>query len=297
MPTLEVRLFGTPRVELDPVGSLHLPPTSQALLAYLVSQRQHSQPRDVVAAALWGDIDNSHARRCLNTALWRLRRVVEPPGVPRGTFVLSTANGHLVFNDASDHWVDLVAFEQRATSVMDGARVGLDAAGAKQLKDALRLYVGDFLEGVYEDWALNERLRLRDLYEAALAKLIDWYEQSGDAQRAIRYARELLRANPLREEIHRLLMRLHGAAGERSLALRQFETCKRVLAEELDVGPLPETVRLAVRIAQGGEPEQTSRTLDIAAVVAELQRAREQATALSQLIDRSLAALGVDAAD
>ena len=46
-------------------------------------------------------------------------------------------------------------------------------------------------------------------------------------------------------------MRLLALSGRRSEALAQYETCRRVLAEELDVTPAVETTRLYERIRDG----------------------------------------------
>jgi DNA-binding SARP family transcriptional activator len=47
-------------------------------------------------------------------------------------------------------------------------------------------------------------------------------------------------------------MRLLAGSGQRGAALAQYETCRRVLAEELGVEPGPETTALYERIRDGG---------------------------------------------
>ncbi len=49
---------------------------------------------------------------------------------------------------------------------------------------------------------------------------------------------------PFRESGYRRLMRLHLRAGDRGEALRVYERCRRLLAEELDTEPSPETEAL-----------------------------------------------------
>jgi DNA-binding SARP family transcriptional activator len=53
---------------------------------------------------------------------------------------------------------------------------------------------------------------------------------------------------PFRESGYRALMRLHHLAGDRAQALRVYERCRHLLAEELGAAPAPETeaVRAAV---------------------------------------------------
>jgi predicted ATPase len=54
--------------------------------------------------------------------------------------------------------------------------------------------------------------------------------------------------DPWREEAHRQLMLLLARSGQRSAALRQYETCRRILADELGVEPGAETRVLYERI-------------------------------------------------
>ncbi|HEX8034295.1 MAG TPA: hypothetical protein VF510_10630, partial [Ktedonobacterales bacterium] len=68
MSRLTLRLFGTPRIECD--GSPVVVDTRKALalLAYLALTRQQ-QSRDTLAALLWPDYDQSHARATLRRTL------------------------------------------------------------------------------------------------------------------------------------------------------------------------------------------------------------------------------------
>jgi DNA-binding SARP family transcriptional activator len=61
---------------------------------------------------------------------------------------------------------------------------------------------------------------------------------------------EALRWEPFRESLYRLLMRAHAGAGNRAEALRAYERCRRLLADELGVGPPPETEALYLDIVR-----------------------------------------------
>jgi adenylate cyclase len=94
--------------------------------------------------------------------------------------------------------------------------------------------------GAFADWLLVEQTRLHDLAVRALSQLLD--RQSG--AQAIATAQRLLALDPDREDIHRALMRLYAAAGDRSQALRQYQLCRNHLQRELGVKPEAETERL-----------------------------------------------------
>jgi DNA-binding SARP family transcriptional activator len=70
----------------------------------------------------------------------------------------------------------------------------------------------------------------------------------GEQEIALRHARHLVRAEPLRESGWRLLMRLHQEAGNSAEALAAYEECRRTLAEQLGVRPSAPTEALYVEI-------------------------------------------------
>lgn len=70
---------------------------------------------------------------------------------------------------------------------------------------------------------------------------------------ALEFAMRLLALDPWREEAHRQMMRLLARSGQRSAALAQYETCRRLLAQELGVEPSPETTALYERIRTAPE--------------------------------------------
>jgi DNA-binding SARP family transcriptional activator len=60
---------------------------NQALLAYLLLFRHRLHVRDLLAGLFWGDNGQEKARNCLNTALWRLWRILEPEGISAGAYI------------------------------------------------------------------------------------------------------------------------------------------------------------------------------------------------------------------
>lgn len=88
---------------------------------------------------------------------------------------------------------------------------------------------------------MEERARLRETLVRALDCLAEVNRLSGDSAAAIRAAEELIVLEPFRETGYRRLMQAHIAAGNRAEALRVYERCRHLLAEELGAYPSPET--------------------------------------------------------
>jgi len=208
----------------------------------------------VLAELAWGDRPDDQARGALNTALWRLRNLIEPEGTTRGTYLRTTSSGEVGFNWDSNHWLDLAVFEKCASCILMIPPDAMQPEHAQQLETILPLYDGELLEGFYEDWAITERERLRDLNLRCLTRLMRYHRRRQERERSQRYAQEILRLDPLREEIHREAMRLFAENGERALAIRQFEWCRQVLTAEMGIVPMPETEALYRQILSDATP-------------------------------------------
>lgn len=227
---------------------------SRGLFAFLALHHGRSHSRSTLVGRFWGDSPESVARKNLRTDIWRIRTVLEPQGVEPGS-CLAVGQDEVALRTGVDHWLDIHAFED----TLDQAAV--TEAGDEQarlLRAAVELYRGDLLEGVYDDWCIFERERLRLRYLDALERLIRHHDARGEWTEAAAFAQRLLANDPLREHVHRAVIRCHLALGDRAAALRQFDTCARLLRQELEVEPSADTLALAVE-ARGGEPMTGAR--------------------------------------
>ena len=123
------------------------------------------------------------------------------------------------------------------------------------LEEPTAWYRGEFLEGftlsdssLFEEWLLLQRERFRRLALDALDRLTKGYTMQGHFQRALACAYRQTEHDPLRENAHRQLMRLLAYTSRTSEAVSQYETCRRLLGDELDVEPSEETTQLCEQI-------------------------------------------------
>jgi len=251
MHVLQVCLFGNVKVTHTGRPSLvKMSHSNQALLAYLLLQRHRSHPRELLAGIFWGNQSQKQARRCLNTALWRLRQVLEPEGIPQGTYLLTPSPDEISFNCESNYWLDVAIFEAQGSSILAKPMQTMTADDADMLKRSLQLYTGELLEAFYDDWTLVERERLRRLYLSSQVHLMRYYKHHGNFEESLACAQKILDQDPLREEIHREMMDLYLASGQRALAVRQYQICHQVLDIELGISPMEETQILYRQILQ-----------------------------------------------
>jgi DNA-binding SARP family transcriptional activator/predicted ATPase len=206
-----------------------------AILGYLAVQN-HPTPREQLVDMFWEDQSESRGRANLS---WVLNHISSH--LPD---CLVTTRHSVQFQRAGSCSLDTDVFEE------------LEAQGdIPTLSEAVELYRGDFLEGLYVDgcpeyeiWLTGERERWRQRVGDALWALISHHDLRDEYEQSLRFARRLLALNPWQEEAHRHVMQALARVGQRSAALAQYEDCRRVLAEELGVEPAQETRTLYERI-------------------------------------------------
>jgi len=240
MTQLHIHLFGEMQAIQSDGQTLRLPPSTQSLFAYLILFHGRSHSRELLTSLFWEDLPFKNARRCLSTTLWRLRK-----GLPDGIDCLAISEtGNVRFARSDSQWIDILSFEEKAHHGLRLSLGEMDAADATVLEEAISLYRGNLLDGYYDEWVLQERERLHLLYLRTLSRLMRYYGERNELSKGILHGQRLLTVDPLREQIHRDLMRLYMKKGERSLAIQQYETCRHVLVNELGIAPMPETQAL-----------------------------------------------------
>lgn len=255
---LQVCLFGTVQIAHVALSSeTKISGTAQKLLAYLLLQRHRHHPREVLASLFWGDHNEERARSCLSTALWRLRSTLEPKDSSGSLYFITTPTGEIGFNRESDYWLDVATFEEVANRVLAEPIEVVTEHTVEALKNVLPLYRGELLEGYYDDWALRERERFRSLYLNSSAYLMHYYKYHQAYAESLKWGQKILREDPLYEEVHREVMWLFVANGQRARAVRQYELCCEILEAELGIPPMEETQALYAQLLQAAPKHQS----------------------------------------
>ncbi|MBN1261619.1 MAG: AAA family ATPase, partial [Anaerolineae bacterium] len=253
---MSLRLKTLGRLEIrwldQPVITLTLR-KSQALLVYL-AMASDPQDRSRLAGLLWGELPEENARRNLRHALHTLRQVLVPDFIESNRLIAGLSSSYPCHVDALD-------FEASLTLAARRRKAGELDASVTHLEAAVSLYQGDFLDSFdvaesleFEAWSASQRAQLRMHFLEALDFLVTYWTQRGVYERALRYARRQLLAEPLWEKSHRQMMTLLALTGQRSAALSQYQACRRILAGELGLEPLEETTALYRSIQSSNYP-------------------------------------------
>ncbi len=219
-------LLGPPELRL---AGQCVPLTMKKAWALLVALACDGRsPRVRLAALLWPALDEAAARRNLRRELARLRES-KPDGLVH----------------AEGDWLDL---HQGVSTDLRLFEVALRAGDQAQ---ACALWRGPLADGLtlgdapeFDRWLDTRRERLRGDWRSALQA----QAEGAPAERALALWQTLLTDDPLREQHHCHVMRLHAAAGRREAALAQYAHLKTLLREELGLTPVADTEALAASL-------------------------------------------------
>ncbi len=246
METVKLYLLGAPRLEY---ASQPVPIDRRkalALAAYL-GLSDLAQSRDTMAALLWPELDQEHARTSLRSTLPALTRAIPTPWLEADRMGLRLRHDQVQVDVR--RFIDLVKQGQADKSD------NLNEATYNALQQAVALYHADFLDGfslpdcpAFESWVILQREWLQRELGAALRRLAQYESGGRNPDAALDHARRWLALDPLHEPAHRLLMRLYAAHGQRADALRQYQQCAELLDSELLTSPEDETTELYNRI-------------------------------------------------
>jgi len=273
MGQLYLEFLGTPKVRH--AGSLITFPTRKALalLVYLVVEEGvHS--REKITTLFWPESSAGSGRATLRSTLRHLRGGLGDTEQDHPSPHLVADRDTLRFDASSDLDLDLHTLEAavRVTHELPLVSPSASASTAQpaniqqliaQLKAAATCYRGNFLEGfslgdtpAFDDWVSLQS----EIWHRKAMAVFDWLSllqsEGGEVGNALETTTRWAALDPFNETAHRRLIQLHFAAGDRAAALRAYQECQAILAEELNAEPAPETTALAERIRSESPPPQ-----------------------------------------
>jgi DNA-binding SARP family transcriptional activator len=221
----------------------------KSVFKYMIINREQSIHQEILMDLFWADVAPQTARRSLYQAIYSLRQVLQTDGadVP---YILCEDNCYRL-NPELELWIDSEAFIDQYQTGQKLEHLGHQAEAVAAYEAAESLYDGEFLiEDLYEDWLLVHRENLKHAYLDILEQLSRYYFERQQWATCITFCQKILARDDCREDAHRRIMRCYMHQGQRHLALRQYYLCAETLERELDVPPMPATLKLFQKIQQ-----------------------------------------------
>ena len=205
-----------------------------------------------LTAALWPDADGAAAKTSFDSALFRLRKLIDVDNA----LVLSAGKLSLARSLVrTDVWALEAAFDAaQPGNQSKGVGVSPERIAAR----VLGAYPGALLGADEHPWIVKPRDALRARFVRTLMRLGEQLEAKGDWEHAIDVYRRGLESDNLAESFYRGLMRALAASGDQAEALNVFRRCRELLSIVLGIKPSAETDQLYRDIAAGRGPVSRS---------------------------------------
>jgi WD40 repeat protein/DNA-binding SARP family transcriptional activator len=251
---LWIALAGGVRVEVDgrPVDDGALGGRQARRLLARLAWEGRAVHRDELADGMWLESLPRTWERTLSGVITRLRAGLKEAGV--GGDIVTYLDGRYRLIGGGDVHVDVRDAGLDLVAACEAADRG-DLERARVLaEDVLEVARAPLLPGEVAGWVDVARALHRALLLDTLDALADVGLRGRSYMLAERAAREAVHYEPLREAGHQRLLRALVAKGDHAAALTAYAACRRLLAEELGVGPSPETEAI-YHEALGVEPD------------------------------------------
>lgn len=209
------------------------------IFVYLASEHRRTISRDELAEELWPRTLPSSWERSLSAIISKLRTLLSSVGLP--STALASSFGSYQLHLPTGAWIDLEAAAEALDHAESALRNGKPRQAEGWAQVCYHICRRPFLTGEDGPWATQKRAELRDMLVRAHDCLSEISVFSGEPALAAKHAEQALTLEPFRETSYQRLMRAHAAAGNRAEALRVYERCRRLLAEELGVSPSSQT--------------------------------------------------------
>ncbi|MBE8478035.1 AfsR/SARP family transcriptional regulator [Streptomyces sp. 3R004] len=258
--TVRYSLLGTVRAtrgdtEID-VG----PPKRLALLALLLLRAPGPLTLGEAVDILWDGESPPSAANVVHRHIGALRRTLEPELRSRSNaaHLVRAADGYRLLVDTSSS--DLLRFRDLRAQAQLALRDGAPAEAAQDFIDALRLWRGPIV-------AAGTSVARHPVFTSVGHEFVATVKEAADAvlnaapaltEEVLTVLRNALENHPFDEALHARAIAALAATGRQAEALRQFETIRDALAEELGVEPGPELRAAQQHLLQ----RRTSRSPD-----------------------------------
>jgi DNA-binding SARP family transcriptional activator len=234
--------------QIRSAGRVPLPCSSRrgwGILQYLLSRPGYLAPRDALIDAYWPDADPSAGAHSLQLEIHALRRALRGCGPGGNDETIVYRDGQYGLHPALTIDLDVQRFRAACDRGRRSAAAGQTEAACWAFEEALALYAGPFLpESCHDEWAEPHRVTLHDLRLNVLGWLSGTYAARAEWEQSAALCREILDADPYREDAIRQLLSSLAASGRLAEVERTYRACRERIWQDLQVEPAPETVRL-----------------------------------------------------
>lgn len=243
---LTLKLLGHVEIYRDPTSQFApdawTTRRARDIFCCIATSRHRRLEKEVLIEKFWGDAEPEVIEKNFHPTISHIRKALNSRQTIKQNFLLYRDGAYLL-NADSTYSIDTEEFEKHVGDAENAKREKNQASFREHLEAAHALYRGGFMTGVYDDWAEELRSYYSEQHFRVLSGLAKLSFTEKSWSNALKFAGEILREDPFREDMHRLIMKTFAAQGKPAKIREQFEDLQNLLKKELGVAPSPETRR------------------------------------------------------
>lgn len=213
------------------------------IFCYIATSKHRRVDKDILIDLFWGDEDLDSVEKNFHPTISHIRKALNSRQAFKQNFLVFR-DGAYQLNPELSYSIDTEEFENYIAEAENAKREKDAKLFRKNLESAHALYRGEFMAGVYDDWAEERRHYYSEQFSRILSALAKLSFSEKSWSNALKFANEILHLDPYREDMHRLVMKVFSAQSKPAQVKEQFETLQNLLKKELGVEPAPETRRV-----------------------------------------------------
>ncbi len=212
------------------------------IFCYIASSRNRRVEKDILIDTFWSEEDLKTIEKNFHPTISHIRKALNSKQSLKQNFLVFR-DGAYQLNPEFSYSIDVEEFEDLIEKAEKAKRGKDNETFLKNVEAAREIYRGEFMSGVYDDWAEERRIYFAEQHSRLLSALAKLSFKERKWSNALKYSKEILREDPFREDAHRLVMKTLAAQGKPAAVQKQYEKLEELLDKELGVEPAPETVQ------------------------------------------------------
>ena len=213
------------------------------IFCYIATSKHRRVAKDVLIEAFWPGEDPATVEKNFHPTISHIRKALNSRQAFKQNFLLFR-DGAYQLNPELSYLIDVEEFERLISDAETAKREKDSAQLREKLEAAYALYRGEFVAGVYEDWAEERRHFYAEQFTRVLNALAKLSFRENRWAAALNFANEILRDDPYREDVHRLIMKIYAGQAKPASTKKHFEDLQTLLKNDLGIEPAAETRRL-----------------------------------------------------
>ena len=212
------------------------------LLSFLAQNSGSFHCQEQLIDIFWQEAKNG--RKALNQALFALRTALRDPEWPEKIDYISRRGTTVGINPEETCWHDVGEMEKALKEGSDLLKAQQSVKAADKFERAMELDRGEYLEGAFEDWALNFRESLSLDLSRGLLSLAEIRLDQGKPDEALIASSRVMEKDAFSTPAVELSLRAHLALKQAEKAISLFEKVEFKMRHELQLEPSTDCIKL-----------------------------------------------------